>query len=33
MGSLIFKGAARDFYSEDHASREFPLIWNIAYIP
>ena len=31
MGSLIFKGTARGLYSEDHASRDFP-IWNIAYI-
>ena len=29
MGSLIFKGAARGLYSEDHASRDFPLIFHM----
>ena len=31
MGSLIFKGAARGLYSEDHVSRDFPLILYIPY--
>ena len=31
MGSLIFKGAARGLYSEDHASRDFPLIFHMEY--
>ena len=31
MGSLIFKGAARGLYSEDHANRDFPLIFHMEY--
>ena len=26
MGSRIFKGVARGLYSEDHVSRDFPLM-------
>ena len=28
MGSLIFKGTACGLYSEDHANRDFPLIFH-----
>ena len=31
MGSLIFKGTARGLYSEDHANKDFPLIFHMEY--
>ena len=32
MGSHSFKSAARGLYGEDHASRDFPLIFHMEYI-